>query len=395
MQSRCATEKAPIPRLRCGEVRGVVEHSLSDLFGFELVARRLAPVVPALGDLMKHEAGVAIRGGGQHRGRQQQLVAVKVTIGNGDERRVLATVMPSQHPLGESRAEIEDALDVLQRGSLGRARGQILVFVFKSLLIIVDHAVEKAGRRELLVVAHHHNLAAPRDRAQGVLGPYLAGFVDHQQIELDPAGRQVLGDRERAHQEHRLEPLDGFARLFHELADRFEIPRLADLVIDDAHGAGRARRLLVQMRPRDLIGRQGDAVDVRGAEPSDEGVQLIAGDPLDLGITVTRLGPFGFVRSEQQDILDLIRRNPGLERLIGQHVAADLAQPLESLPDRRPLDDIGEPIAATTRQILQVVDRHAVLVSAIEGRGEVQVHGVGHGAQRRARVCQRLPQRAG
>ncbi len=85
------------------------------------------------------------------------------------------------------------------------------------------------------MVPHHDDLAAACNRAESVFGPDLAGLVDQQQVELCRTRRQVLCDRDRAHQEDRLDPLHHLARRAHDLPDWLVTALLGHLAAQEPH----------------------------------------------------------------------------------------------------------------------------------------------------------------
>ena len=92
--------------------------------------------------------------------------------------------MPAQHPFGSAaRAEhAEDALEV------GGCRGLC------SVGVLIGHAVEEARGRKLPGVSDDDRLRGAQDGAQGVHRSDLAGLVEDDEIEMDRAGRNELGD---------------------------------------------------------------------------------------------------------------------------------------------------------------------------------------------------------
>ena len=69
------------------------------------------------------------------------------------------------------------------------------------------------------------------------------------------AGREELGDGQRAHKEHRFQALNRTARLFDQLSN-WEMTAFAfDLASNDAHVSGVAVRLLVQIPGKNFLPR--------------------------------------------------------------------------------------------------------------------------------------------
>ena len=119
-----------------------------------------------------------------------------------------AAVVPLEHSFRRP-LRAEHAQNALQIGRLARV-----------VLTVIGHAVEEARRRKLLAVAHDHRLPAPDDRSQRLDRTHLARLVEHDQVEDDRPRRDILGDRQRAHHEYRLDALDRAPRLCHQPPDR-------------------------------------------------------------------------------------------------------------------------------------------------------------------------------
>ena len=114
-----------------------------------------------------------------HAGERGQRAAVDVGVGERDEALVPAPVMPGQRAGRQQRAErVEHGLEA------GAERDEVLVLVVVvSSSPSVDLA-EEVGRRQLPVVAGHHDLMAAHDRA-GIAsaGHDLAGLVEDHDVE--------------------------------------------------------------------------------------------------------------------------------------------------------------------------------------------------------------------
>ena len=96
----------------------------------------------------------------------------------------------------------------------------VRVIVSVVILGIERHALKEAGGRKLFRIADDDDLPAAGERADGVLGLELGGLVHHDEIELELAGREVLGDGQRPHHEARLERHQRVRGALYQLADR-------------------------------------------------------------------------------------------------------------------------------------------------------------------------------
>ena len=157
----------------------------------------------------------------------EELVLVELRIGNRDQRLVTTAVVPAQHTLRQASSG-EKAKDALYVGNL---RALFLVVALCS----AGHLGEELGRRELAFVADHDDLPGPSDGAKRVHGLDLRSLVHDKEVIGHLAGRQELGDRERAHHHDRLQRLDGGPRPLHELADRHVTAALGHLTPKDPY----------------------------------------------------------------------------------------------------------------------------------------------------------------
>ena len=73
-------------------------------------------------------------------------------------------------------------------------------------LLVRRRSLEERRRRELLLVPRDDELATPIDRADGVVGSDLRGFVEDHDIEPDFPGVQVSADGQGTHHQARLQP---------------------------------------------------------------------------------------------------------------------------------------------------------------------------------------------
>jgi hypothetical protein len=94
------------------------------------------------------------------------------------------------------------------------------------------------------------------DAADGVGRADLAGLVHNDDIEVQ-AGRQVLADRRRGHQEARLDRLADVAGPLDENTDRQVAPLLFRFLADDGRLAGVAARAPRVARADDVPVRRG------------------------------------------------------------------------------------------------------------------------------------------
>jgi hypothetical protein len=184
-------DRVPGPRRIAQAPHHLGDHGL----GLGAVGAGTGPVVDAV-DLAPLDAEL----GDPRRRRREHLqaIAVVAAVRERDEIVVAAAVVPAQAQLGQARrdAGVEDALEV--------AGQRILVVV-----LVVGHAAaggKKTGRRQLARVADHHRDVTAGERTDRVGGRDLRRLVEDDQIELRQRRVQVLGDRQRAHQQARGQP---------------------------------------------------------------------------------------------------------------------------------------------------------------------------------------------
>ena len=118
---------------------------------------------------------------------------------------------------------------------------------FVGVLALVGQTVKEGGRRKLFLVAYHHQLAGTGDGAIGILGTDLRSLVNDQQVKLDRFRRQKLGNGDRAHEKHGLDPLHHGAGTEHDPADGHVASLAGNLAPDDAHFPVSTLRQLVEM----------------------------------------------------------------------------------------------------------------------------------------------------
>jgi hypothetical protein len=150
--------------------------------GFRLVDARPTLLVLAI-YVMEADGPVF----GEWRWKRDQAAAIIAMVGERDQRFVPAAVMPGQIHRGQIRthALVENAFQVAFDVLVVRRR---------------FGAVEERGRRQLLRVADHHDLLAARHRTDRVPYRDLRCLVKYDYVESAGIRRQVLGNRQRAHQ---------------------------------------------------------------------------------------------------------------------------------------------------------------------------------------------------
>ncbi|MNU89669.1 hypothetical protein D3C71_795150 [compost metagenome] len=251
------------PEGELGTMPGMLDHGAGDGLGLDRIAVTVAAIETTVRQVVEAQPRLGtlpVRAG-----HDEQLALVEFLVGHGDQRLVAAAVVPLQHAL---------------RKSLGRTQRQHAFQVpgLRPRLLLIDllatgQAGEERGRWQLLVIAHHHDLPAARDRAQRIHRLDLAGFVDDQQVELDGAGLQELGHRQRAHHEHRFDGLDRRGAQAEQAPQRHVVALARDLAAQRAQRTyatgGAARQAgMVRLRRLDLGQRQALAIPV--AEPGDQ-----------------------------------------------------------------------------------------------------------------------------
>ena len=72
-------------------------------------------------------------------------------------------------------------------------------------IVVVDHAVEERGGRQLLLAPCHHPLASATNRTEGIPREHLRSLVKDDDIELKLGRFEVRTDGERTHHQAWLE----------------------------------------------------------------------------------------------------------------------------------------------------------------------------------------------
>ena len=146
--------------------------------------------------------------------------------------------MPFQHAPREAARLTQGQnafLAAKPRRTVEKIRTDIFIIPFLVVLLIRHYAIKERRRRKLFFVPNDDDLIRPRDRAKRVLRADLRRLVDNQQIKRNRRRRQELRHRYRAHQQHRLDALDGCAGSFKQLAQRNMTTVPADLATNDPH----------------------------------------------------------------------------------------------------------------------------------------------------------------
>ena len=119
-----------------------------------------------------------------------------MVIGKGDEGFVPRAVVPGQAAGLEGSVRddgVQDAFHLLHGNS---AAVPVIAVVS---VIAIHHFLEKTGRRQLFRVTDNHRrtifVGTAGNRADGVFGQDLRGFIHDDNVELEMPGLQVLRDR--------------------------------------------------------------------------------------------------------------------------------------------------------------------------------------------------------
>ncbi len=102
-----------------------------------------------------------------------------------------------------------------------------VVGVFR-IVVVVDHAVEERGGRQLLLVSGNHQLASAINRPDGIPREHLRSLVKEDDIEWKLGRFQVHADRERTHHQTRLESDESIRQASEKLSQRQVSLLLAD-----------------------------------------------------------------------------------------------------------------------------------------------------------------------
>ena len=275
-----ASEKAITPRLNCCSAGSAACCSTCSTTRsatrdrLDAVGAGAAAIVDAVRHVLERDdalVGVRAREG-------PEPAVVEGGVREGDQVLVAAAVVPEQRTLRQARVE----------AGVQHALGRLLVRVVAEGVEGGD--LEEAGRRKLATVADDDDLAGAADRADGVGGEDLARLVEDDEVEGDGRVAEVLRDRERAHQQARLEARQQVGKLGEEATERLEAALLAGLaqqqpdlgaVQADAARPGRCRpsRPPRQQRRRDALGVQLPLVTIEPAQLFDGLLVLLAAEP--------------------------------------------------------------------------------------------------------------------
>ena len=122
----------------------------------------------------------------------------------------------------------------------------------------------------------------------------------------------------------------------------------------------------------DLPGEGADPRPVGPAKPPDRRVEVV---PLRLpqgGVGREHGLPHRLIGRQHQHRRGLGGRDVAIEDLPGEGAGAGLGQPGQVVPDRRPLDDVGQPAAPAPDDAGQVGCAQLATWAAIEGHGLIQ-----------------------
>ena len=186
-------------------------------FGFNLVGARAAFFV-APGHPVKADRVVLRR----RRRKRHQRAAVVLVVAKGDQALVARAVVPRQVARRQAGAQafVQDAFQV--------------AFHVRHVVVRAVFAAKKVGGRQLLGIAHHHHLLGARHRTDRVPDRNLRGFVKDDDVEIARAGRQVLRNRQRTHQQARRELQHGGGNLLQQLAQRQVLAFFGDFAAQHA-----------------------------------------------------------------------------------------------------------------------------------------------------------------
>ncbi len=198
-------------------------------------------------------------------GEGGEPVVVVVTVAEGDERLVLAAVVPGQpqpvdpgmDELGEDRLLVGDDSEVggsRLRGGLGHTRAVAAVGAARarrigsrcgcqsqaalvSELAFVPSRFAETARRHLFGVAGDDGSAGSAQRSHGVGHGDLRRLVEHDEIEVDRARGDEPGQRVGADQDTGGELADDFAEGLDQPADRQAAASAPHLALKGRDGA--------------------------------------------------------------------------------------------------------------------------------------------------------------
>ncbi len=253
-------------------IQQTTDHLGDDRLRLDLVGAALAtrPCTPNLAQAHHRVAR-------HRRGKGDQIGIVIMPIGESDQAFVTAAIMPGQAPLRQARAEafLQDAL--------------LIALDVAVILLGAGTAIEEAGGRHLLGIAGDDNLRATRDRADRIPWRDLRGFVEDHQIEQRRIGRQILRNRQRAHQQARRQRCQGGAHFRDKLANRLVAFLQLELMGQRAEADG----LLLAVLGRDAA--CDPRPDIEAGQIAEQRIELAeAGDRIgllgDVEIADDRLG---------------------------------------------------------------------------------------------------------
>ena len=107
--------------------------------------------------------------------------------------------MPTESvaPQTQCATNIQNALELFQTTRL--------IAVIGREFVILQRALEEAGRRQLLLVPRDDELSATINRTDGIVGPNLRCLIEDDQIELKVRRLQEGTDSQGTHHETRLQ----------------------------------------------------------------------------------------------------------------------------------------------------------------------------------------------
>ena len=209
--SRWATEKVPTPRDTPAGKRadtrfrlGVLNNSTSNLSSLDGISRSPTAVIDP-GHLPEPQAEVLGLCAGDY---EEPLV--ELGSETADQGLMLASVMPAKHSVRYALcgAQPEDTLDI----------GDVEGFWVARLSVVVNKTVKEGRGRQLFIIANHRNLKAANNGTKCFNGAYLAGFINHDQVESQNAWFDELREGHWRHHPNGLDELHRITSRFDELA---------------------------------------------------------------------------------------------------------------------------------------------------------------------------------
>ncbi len=138
------------------------------------------------------------------------------------------------------------------------------------------HGGEERRGRQLFLVPGDDQLPAAVDAVDGVAGQHLGRLVEDHGVEGE-ARWEVLGHRQRAHQEVGLEQVRDRAGAVEQVTDRHVFALFLGFPLDDGCGADQRVGAAGGAGPDDGRGGCGDQFPVQPLEVGDQGVPLAGG----------------------------------------------------------------------------------------------------------------------